>query len=560
MIDFDAIVVGSGISGGWAAKELTERGLKVLLIERGRMVRHGEDYPNEHRAPWDYPFRQFGDRRASERDYPVQSRMGNFSEGSQPFFLKDADGPYRTEDGTDFTWIRGDQLGGRSLIWGRYAFRYGESNFTDNLRDGRGVDWPIRYADLAPWYDHVEKFAGISGTAAGLAHVPDSQFMPPLPLNCVEEHVAAAIKTRFGRHLLPARAAILTQDLGERSACHFCGPCLHGCSTGSYFSSQSSTLPAALATGRLTIRTDTLVEGVDHDPKTGRATGVRVIDRATGAFGAVTARVIFLNASTIATAQILLNSTSAAFPTGLANGSGELGRNLMDHVLGPRATGRFDAFAGVTATGNRPSGVGMFIARFRNVGDDASPFLRGYHYQGSASRQAWPRGANAPGIGLSLKAELRTPGPWTMFVGGLGECLPNPDNHVTLDPQAVDRWGIPQPRIQFGWTDNERAMAVDMAKEAGAMLAAAGATDIKTSADLSPPGSGVHEAGTARMGRDPKTSVLNGQNQAHEVPNLFVTDGACLPSSPNQNPSLTYMALSARAAAFAVDQLKQGIL
>lgn len=560
MPDFDAIVVGSGISGGWAAKELTERGLKTLLIDRGRMVRHGEDYPNEHRVPWHYKFHQFGDQRGAARDYPIQSRIGNFSEGSQPFFIKDADGPYQNAAGTDFTWIRGDQLGGRSLIWGRYAFRYAPGNFTDNLADGHGVDWPIRYGDLAPWYDHVEEFIGVSGSADGLDHVPDGRYLPPLPLNCVEEHVAKAIRTRFNRHLLHARAAVLTREHKGRAACHFCGPCMHGCSTGSYFSTQSSTLPAAVATGRLTIRTDAIVEGVDYDPKTKRATGVRIVDRATRARSVITARILFLNASTIATTQIMLASRSEAFPNGLANGSGQLGRNLMDHIIGPRATGRFDAFAPFMPTGNRPSGVGMFIARFRNLASKDAPFLRGYHYQGGASRQAWPRGATVPGIGAALKSSLREPGPWTMFIGGLGECLPDPRNCVTLEERNVDRWGNPQVKIRFEWSDNERRMAADIATEGAAMLQAAGATDVKSASSLMPPGSGIHEAGTARMGRDPATSVLNGHNQAHEIPNLFVTDGACLPSSPNQNPSLTYMALTARAAAFAVEQMKQGAL
>ncbi|MBO9376541.1 GMC family oxidoreductase [Sphingomonas histidinilytica] len=557
---FDAIVVGSGISGGWAAKELTERGARVLLIERGRMVRHGEDYPGEHKAPWEFQFRGFGDRLLYERDYPVQRRGRGFEEGSVQFFVNDREHPYQVEPGTHFSWLRGYQVGGRSLMWGRASFRLSDFNFSENKRDGHGIDWPIRYADVAPWYDHVERFIGVSGAREGIDELPDGEFLPPFAMNCIEEHAKKAIESRFpGRRMINERTAVLSRDHNGRSACHLCGPCHRGCSTGSYFSTQSSTLPAAQATGRLTIMTDTIVAGVDYDPQSKRVTAVRTINSKTGTHETIGARLIFLNASTLGTIQILLNSRSESFPDGLANRSGAVGRGIMDTLKGPMITGTFAGFDQFQPVGNRPTGI--YIPRFRNLaGRRDADFLRGYGYQGSGSRALWTRGVESRSIGPALKAELRKPGPWTFMLGGMGEPLPNDDNVVRLDPARTDRWGLPQLLVSHRWTANEERMAQDMADQGEAMLRAAGAVKVSTIREIKPGGETNHEMGGARMGHDPRESVLNGFNQAHDIPNLFVTDGSCMTSSPCQNPSLTYMALTARAADHAMTQLQQGAL
>jgi choline dehydrogenase-like flavoprotein len=559
MSDFDAIVIGSGVSGGWAAKELTEKGLKVLLLERGRPISPETDYPAEHKAPWDLKFRGAMDRRMHARDYPIQGKVVQCEEEAEYFFVKDSEQPYVQDVARPFSWIRGDQLGGRSLTWGRATPRWGALNFLDNAKDGHGIDWPIRYDDLKPWYDHVEDFAGISGQRVReFATAPNGVYLPPLELNYVEQHVADAIDLHYpDRGLIPAPTAVLSQDHRGRPKCHFCGPCHRGCSTGSYFSSISSTLPAAQATGNLTTITDAIVAELIYDPATGRVGGVRAINAKTRVGTTYHGRIVFLNASTLGTAQILLQSRSAAFPTGLANGSGTLGRYLMDHVMGPRATGVFDEFLDKRAVGNRPSGI--YIPRFRNVGKSDAPFLRGYGYQGSAARSDWTRGMTMPGFGADLKTALRQEGKWSMFLAGVGECLPNANNRVELTDQT-DRWGLPLLKVSFTWGPNEQAMALDMADEAEEMLRAAGASSVRKDAAIQTAGLGVHEMGTARMGHDPKTSVLNGRNQAHEVANLFVTDGACMSSSAAQNPSITYMALTARATGFAVDQLKAGVL
>lgn len=556
---FDVIVVGSGISGGWAAKELTERGARVLMIERGRPVRHGQDYPFEHKAPWEMPFRGLGDRRLLAEEYSVQRRGRNFEEGSVQFFVNDKNHPYQTEPGTAFSWLRGYQVGGRSLTWGRASFRLSDFNFEENKRDGHGIDWPIRYADLAPWYDHVERFIGVSGAKEGISTLPDGEFLPPFPMNCIEEHAKVAIERNFpGRRMIHERSAVLTRDHNGRSACHLCGPCHRGCSTGSYFSTQSSTLPAAEATGRLTVMTDTIVAGVDYDPSARRVTGVRTINSRTGERQTLEARIVFLNASTLGTLHILLNSRSEAFPQGLANSSGRLGHGLMDTLKGPVVAGTFSGYENFQPHGNRPTGI--YIPRFRNLGKSDTDFLRGYGYQGSGSRALWTRGAALPELGASLKAELRKPGPWTVTLGAMGEPLPNDNNVVRLDPVKIDKWGLPQLLVAFRWTSNEERMAEDMANQGEAMLRAAGASSVSTIREIKPGGETNHEMGGARMGHDPTQSVLNRFNQTHDIPNLYVTDGACMTSSPSQNPSLTYMALTARAAAHAVQQLKLGTL
>ncbi|WP_313807083.1 GMC family oxidoreductase [Sphingobium sp.] len=556
---FDVIVIGSGISGGWAAKELTERGLRTLLIERGPKIVPGDDYPFEHKAPWEMPFRGLGDRRRYERDQPVQQRSRNFDEGSAHFFVNDRENPYQTEAGTEFSWLRGYQLGGRSLTWGRAALRFSDFDFEENKRDGHGIDWPIRYADLAPWYDHVERFIGVSGAREGIDTLPDGEFLPPFPMNCIEEQAKARIESHFpGRKFIHTRSAVLTRDHNGRAACHLCGPCHRGCSTGSFFSSQSSTLPAAEATGRLTVMTDTIVAGLDVDPATRRIVGVRTVNSQTGAHATLPARLVFLNASTLGSLHILLNSRNDTFPHGLANSSGFLGRGLMDTVKGPVITGTFSGHEDFQMLGNRPTGI--YIPRFRNIGRTDTDFLRGYGYQGSGSRELWTRGTQSAAFGAALKAELRKPGPWTLTLGAMGEPLPNDDNQARLDTGKVDKWGLPQLRIAFRWGTNEERMAQDMADQGEAMIRAAGAVAVQTIREIKPGGETNHEMGGARMGNDPRTSVLNRFNQAHDVPNLFITDGACMTSSPCQNPSLTYMALTARAVDHAVARMKAGSL
>lgn len=558
--DFDAIVVGSGISGGWAAKELTEKGLKVLLIERGRSITP-EDYVGEHKAAWEFPFRDLGDRHRYERDYPIQRTCYAFGESTDHFFVSDSAHPYGQDAEHPFSWIRGYHLGGRSLTWGRVTPRLGPINFTENAEDGHGVDWPIRYEDIRPWYDHVERFIGVSGQSDYDAPTaPVGRFQPGMPLNRCEAHVAEGIAKKYpDRRLMIAPSAILTQDLGDRAACHYCGPCQRGCSTGSYFSSISSTLPAAEATGNLTIVTDAIVEGLDHDPATRKVSGVRVIDSAKGTRTTYRGRIVFLNASTLGSTQILLNSTSEQYPDGIGNRSGVLGHYLMDHLMTGGAFGIVPGMLDSQPIGNRPAG--LYMPRFRNVGKKDAPFLRGYGLQGAAARSNWTRGAMTPGFGAPLKQSLREPGPWFIYIAGFGECLPNYDNRLSLDAQKKDKWGIPILNTRFEWGANEKLMAEDISKEAVAMLTAAGAVGVSAIRTALPPGGlAIHEMGTARMGRDPTTSYLNGFNQSHEVSNLFVTDGACMTSTAAQNPSLTYMALTARAANHAVERLKAGQL
>lgn len=555
---YDAIVVGSGITGGWAAKELTAGGLETLLLERGNNVVHSKDYIGEHLPTWELPFRDKGNRRLYEEQFPVQSQCYAFGEATRHFFVNDKENPYTHEEDKPFSWIRGYHLGGRSLMWARQSYRWGEQDFTANARDGYGVDWPIRYADLAPWYDYVESFAGISGQAEGLPQLPDGKFLPPMPMNCVEGVVKERLEAAFpDRKMTIGRVAVLTREHNGRAPCHYCGPCERGCSTGSYFSSLSATLPAALATGKLTIRPDSIVHSVIYDEEHDRATGVRVIDRQTGAAVEYFARVIFLCASTLGSTHILLNSATPRFPNGLANSSGSLGHYLMDHTFRVGAWGLMPGYEDRYYSGRRPNGI--YVPRFRNVEDEHTDFVRGYGFQGGASREGWDRGLYEPGLGAELKHRLRRPGPWTMSFSGFGECLPRYENYVELDPEKVDAWGIPALRIHCSFGDNEMALREDVQVTAAEMLEAAGCRDVEAydRFDETPPGLGIHEMGTARMGRNPESSVLNSHNQAHEIPNLFVTDGASMASSACQNPSLTYMALTARAANYAVEQLRR---
>ncbi|MGH7495394.1 MAG: GMC oxidoreductase [bacterium] len=559
--EYDAIVIGSGISGGWAAKELTERGLKTLVLERGRHVEHGKDYVTEDKGDWEFRFRGMGERKLFEAEYPVQSQCYAFGEATRQFFVNDKENPYTHDADKPFSWIRGYHLGGRSLLWGRQCYRWSDLDFEANSRDGFGVDWPIRYKDLAPWYDYVESFAGISGSAEGIPHLPDGKFLPPMEMNCVELHVKEHIEKNFsGRKMIIGRVAVLTVPHLDRAACHYCGPCHRGCSNGSYFSSLSATLPAAQATSNLTIRSNSVVHSIIYDENKDKATGVRVIDAQTKEALEFFGRVVFLCASTLASTQILLNSSTPRFSTGLANSSGALGHYLMDHPYMAGAAGEIEGFEDKYYSGNRPNGT--YIPRFRNVDKNSRhpDFLRGYGCQAGASRLGWNRGLYEPGLGVDFKRMLRKPGGWRMWIGGWGEHLPRYENYMELDPVQKDGWGIPVLKIHCAWSDNEDKMRQDMATSAAEMLEACGAKNIGPFVAPSPPGLCIHEMGTARMGRDPKTSVLNGYNQCHDVPNLFVTDGAAMASSACQNPSITYMALTARACEYAVRQMKQGKL
>ena len=556
-LDFDAIVVGSGISGGWAAKELTEKGLRTLVLEAGPPIVPARDYV-EHVQAYSLPYRGYGNLRKLREQQPIQSLTGSCNEWSSKFFVDDRENPYHNDPDKPFAWIRGRHVGGRSIMWGRQVYRWSDLDFEANAREGLGVDWPLRYADIAPWYSYVEKFIGVSGQAEGLAHLPDGEFLPPMQLNCAELQVQEAMARRWRRErlLTIGRCAVLTRPHQGRAACHYCGPCERGCITHSYFSSIGSTLPAAAATGRLTLRPNSVVAQVMYDERTDRATGVRAVDAATMQPLEFRSRLIFLCASALESARILLNSKTARFPTGLANSSGELGRNLMDHPFGAGANGTLPGMEDRKTFGNRPNGI--YVPRFRNVTHKHPRFVRGYGFQGGAARRDWGRGATTPGFGAQFKnALLKSLGPWSLWLGGWGECLPRPDNLVALHPTLKDKWGVPALHIQCTWGPNELAILKDVQVTAAEILEAAGAKDIETFNDELPPGLCIHEMGTARMGRDPKTSVLNGWNQSHDVPNLFVTDGACMASSGNQNPSITYMALTARACDHAVEQLKR---
>jgi choline dehydrogenase-like flavoprotein len=557
--NYDAIIVGSGITGGWAAKELTEKGLNTLVLEAGRTIVPERDYV-EHVPVWELKHRDWDDRFVRERTQPIQRECYYAcDEYSHQFFVNDQENPYSFDPGRHFSWIRGRQVGGKSITWGRQSYRWSDLDFEANLKDGIAVDWPVRYADIAPWYDYVEEFAGVSGQAEGLPQLPDGKFLPPMELTCVELDLKDALAKHFDDRMLTiGRSAVLTRVHKGRAACHYCGVCHRGCLTQSYFSSLNSTLPAAQKTGRLTIRPYSVVHSLDFDPKTRRVSGVRVIDAQSKAPLEFKARIFFLCASTLESARILLNSTSPEFPNGLANSSGELGHNLMDHHMGSGASGIMPGHEDKMPFGNRPNG--LYIPRFRNVNKKQKDFIRGYGYQGGGSREGWWRGLNKVGLGVDFKNSLKKPGKWSLGMGGFGECLPNHNNYVEVDKEKPDAWGIPTLKIHCAWSENELAMSKDIAIQAGEMLAAAGARDIEIFQRITPPGLAIHEMGTARMGRDPKTSVLNAHNQAHDARNLFMTDGACMVSSSCVNPSLTYMALTARACDFAVSEMKKNNL
>lgn len=555
-VTYDAIVVGTGISGGWAAKELCEKGLKTLVLERGRMVKHGE-YPTANMDPWDYDHR---DAMTQEElvDFEKQNRTGyTMKQTSKHWWVNDRENPY-TET-KRFDWIRGYHVGGRSIMWGRQSYRLSDLDFEANAKEGIAVDWPIRYADLAPWYDHVESFAGISGQAEGIPHLPDGKFLPPMEYNCLEKQVKERIESRFpGRKMIMGRTAHLTQPHNGRGNCQFRNRCIRGCPYGAYFSSNASTLPAAEKTGNMTLRPFSIVHSIIFDEAQNKATGVRVTDSETLETHEYYAKVIFLCASALGSTQILMQSTSRRFPNGFGNDSGVLGHYLMDHHFRAGARGISDDFQDQYYKGRRPNGI--YIPRFQNL-DDASKrdYLRGFGYQGGASRMDWTEAIREMqvGIGKDFKDSLVRPGHWEMGIMGFGECLPYYDNKVTLNKETLDKYGMPTLTMDAEFKENEMKMRKDMMSYAAEMLEAAGLKNIETYDSQSWPGLAIHEMGTARMGRDPKTSVLNGWNQVHASPNVFVTDGACMTSAACQNPSLTYMALTARAADYAVQELKK---
>jgi choline dehydrogenase-like flavoprotein len=556
---FDAIIIGSGMTGGFAAKELTEKGLRTLVLEAGRPIVPENDYV-EHVPTWEMPFRGMRDRKKLLREQPIQSLCYACEELNSQFFVKDTEHPYTTDPGKPFRWIRGRQVGGRSIMWGRQCYRWSDLDFTANLREGIAVDWPIRYADLAPWYDYVEDFIGISGEALGLPQLPDSKFLPPMEMNCAERVVKQAAAKNFGpeRVLTIGRVAVLTQTHRGRAACHYCGPCERGCITLSYFSSVNATLPAAEKTGRLTLRPFSTVHSLIFDSKSRKITGVRVIDSQTRAALEFHAPLVFLCASTLESTRILLHSATPEFSSGLANSSGELGHNLMDHIKGGGATAIIPGNEDRQVFGRRPNIV--YMPRFRNVQQKHPDFLRGYGLQAWANREGWDRGAASTGFGADFKRAISSPGAWEFTFSGYGECLPNHDNFVELDTEKTDAWGIPILKIHCAFGPNELALRKDMSVAGAEMLSAAGGLSIQPFMDDDPPGFSIHEMGTARMGRDPKTSVLNSWNQCHDIKNLFITDGGCMTSSSCVNPSLTYMALTARACDHAVGLMKRGEL
>ena len=553
---YDAIVVGTGISGGWAAKELTENGLNTLVLERGRDVKHIEDYPTMLKDPWEIPN---NDRISAEeaKHYEKQMRTGyTITETTKHWWVKDTDQPYDEEK--RFDWIRGYHVGGRSIMWGRQSYRLAPMDFEANAKEGIGVDWPIRYEDIEKWYDYVEDFAGISGEALGLEQLPDSKFLPPMELNCLEKHLKQSMMDSFGRVLTIGRAAHLTRPHNGRGRCMMRNLCMRGCPYGAYFSSNASTLPAAASTGNMTLRPHSIVDSVIFDEELGKATGVRVIDAESGELIEYYAKIIFLNASCVNTTLIMLNSRSNRFPDGLGNDSGELGHNMMDHHFRAGANGEYDGFEDEYYYGRRPSG--FYIPRYRNFGNDKRDYLRGFGYQGGASRQGWTRAVRELAIGEQLKEYVTTPGKWTMGMTAFGEMLPVHENRMYLNFNKRDKWGQPIVVFDTEFKENEWKMREDMKNDAAEMLEAAGLKNITTFDSPGGPGLGIHEMGTARMGRDPKTSVLNSWNQVHSVQNVFVTDGACMTSAACQNPSLTYMALTARAANYAADELRKGNL
>ena len=554
---YDAIVIGSGISGGWAAKELTEKGLKTIMLERGRDIVHIKDYVSANKAPWEFPHR--GSRTQQLiKDHPVLKRDYPLNEANPDYWVNEQESPY--VEVKRFDWFRGYHMGGRSLMWGRQSYRWADMDFEANAKDGIAVDWPIRYKDLEYWYGYAERFAGISGNKDGLSILPDGDFMPPMEMTCVEKDVSARFNEHYKglRHMVMGRTANITVPHIGRTNCQYRNKCALGCPFGAYFSTQSATLPAAVATGNLTVRPFSIVTKILYDKDTKKAKGVEVLDAETNKTYEFYAKVIFLNASTLNSAWVLMNSATDIWPDGLGSSSGELGRNLMDHHLGVGASGHMEGYDDKYYFGRRANGI--YIPRYRNLNGEKRDYIRGFGYQGRASREGWSRAIPEYSIGGAFKDALSEPGDWTMSIGGFGETLPYHQNRAFLDKDKKDKWGLPVLAIDAIIRDNELKMRIDMMNDAKEMLEAAGVKNVKTHTMEGVLGRGIHEMGTARMGRDPKTSVLNGWNQVWDAKNVFVTDGAAMVSTACQNPSLTYMAMTARSADYAVKELKKGTL
>ena len=553
---YDAIVIGSGISGGWAAKELTEKGLKTLLLERGKNIEHVKGYTNATKDPWQFPHAG-NSPLAVDKLYPVLARNHSTNEYNQDYWVNEIESPY-TEVKT-FNWMRGYHVGGRSLMWGRQSYRWSDFDYEANLKEGIAIDWPIRYKDMTPWYDHVERFAGISGSLEGMAQLPDGQYMPAMQMNIVEKDVAARIKDHYkdSRRMIIGRTANITVPIQGRTNCQYRNKCALGCPFGGYFSTQSSTLPAAVATGNLTLRPWSIVKQIIYDKDTKKATGVEIIDGQNNQTYVYNAKIIFVNASTLNSAWILMNSATDIWPDGLGSSSGELGHNIMDHHMSGGAYGTVEGYEDKYYFGRRANGI--YIPRYRNLFGDKRDYVRGFGYQGSASRGEWSREIAELSIGAPLKEALTEPGQWGMGMVGFGEVLPHHENKITLDKTRKDKWGLNVLSMDCEFKDNEKKMGVDMRNDAIEMLEAAGAKNVAPFfIDSGAPGGAIHEMGSARMGHDPKTSVLNKWNQVWDAQNVFVTDGAAMVSSACQNPSLSYMAMTARAADHAVSELKKG--
>ena len=555
---YDAIVIGSGISGGWAAMELTKKGLKTLMLERGNFIEHKKGYVNAMKDVWDFPHRDNATQQM-KADYPVLKRDYPLNESTFGMWTNEKDSPYT--EVKRFDWYRGYHLGGRSLMWGRQSYRWNKWDFEANAKEGIAVDWPIRYDELAPWYSYAEKFAGIQGSKEGLDVLPDGEFLPAMEMNVVEKALAPKLKEHYKgkRHMFIGRSANITQPKPEqdRVNCQYRDRCWRGCPFGAYFSTQSATLPVATKTGNLTLETDKIVTKLIYDKDKKRATGVEVIDANTNKTYTYNAKIIFVNASAFNSTWILMNSATDVWPDGLGSSSGELGHNVMDHHLKSGAEGTIEGFEDMYEYGRRPTGI--YIPRFQNIYDDKRDYLRGFGYQGGAYRGRGLEIAEFT-IGADLKNALSEPGPWKMGMMGFGEILPYHENRIFLDKNKKDKWGLPVLSFDVEMKENEAKMRKDIPTEAVAMLEAMGAKNIRTFDYGYAFGMGIHEMGTARMGRDPKTSVLNGNNQVWDAPNVFVTDGACMTSASCVNPSLTYMALTARAVDFAFKELKKGNL
>ena len=554
---YDAIVIGSGISGGWAAKELTQKGFKTIMLERGRNVEHVKDYPAATKHPWDFPHRG-GRTEQMIEDYPVLSRDYPLNEKNLDFWVNEKESPY--VEVKRFDWYRGYHVGGRSLTWGRQSYRHSDLDFEANMKDGHGVDWPIRYKDIAPWYSHAEKWAGISGNRDGLDVLPDGDFLPPMDMNVVEKDMAARIKSHYKgkRHFIMGRVANLTKPHEGRMNCQYQNQCWLGCNFGAYFSTQSSTLPPAVATGNLTLRPFSIVTRILYDKDTQRAKGVEVLDAETNQTYEYFAKIVFVCASAFNSTWILMNSATDVWEGGLGSSSGELGHNAMDHHFRCGAGGRMEGYEDKYYFGRRANG--LYIPRYRNVGDDKRDYVRGFGYQGSASRGRWSGEIAEMSIGGEWKDAMCEPGSWSVGFTAFGEILPYHENRIFLDKEVKDKWGLPVLAMDMEIKENELKMRKDMMEDCQEMLEAAGVKDVQTYDNGYGFGQGIHEMGTARMGRDPKTSVLNGHNQVWDAPNVFVTDGACMTSAACVNPSLTYMALTARAVDFAATELQKGNL